>query len=392
MAEAGRSSEAARGALWTFLLGNFLIGTGVLLPAGMLAELARAFAVPPATAGLLMLAGGLVVGLGAPVFAALTWRFDRRRLLAGALLLYALGHAASALAPGFGALLALRALSVVAAAVFTPQAAAAAGLIVEPERRAAAIAFIFIGWSVASVAGTPVGAYLAATAGWRAAYALMAVLCLAGAALVWRATPSGLAVAPLDRRAWTGALTSPAILAVLGVTLLSASGQFTIFAYFQPVMADGFGIGAELFSVTLFVFGLAGVAGNAAASRLVGPLGVDRAVALALAAMIAGFALFAAGFGSYPLALLAGCLWGIGTFSSNSLQQSRLVGLAPPLASATVALNTSAVYLGQAVGAAAGGAVIAKGVSALFGVVAAGFVVLALGLSVLAARRGRATL
>jgi predicted MFS family arabinose efflux permease len=125
------------------------------------------------------------------------------------------------------------------------------------------------------------------------------------------------------------------------------------------------------------------------AARLVGRLGPDRAVGLALLTLAFGLVLFTSGFGIYSMAIIGGCIWSAGTFSCNSLQQSRLVGLAPPLASATVALNTSAVYLGQAVGSAGGGLVIARGVSATFGVVALGFVALALVTSLIAARLSR---
>jgi hypothetical protein len=52
-------------------------------------------------------------------------------------------------------------------------------------------------------------------------------------------------------------------------------------------------------------------------------------------------------------------LWGIGCFSTNSAQQARLVMLSPPHAPVSVAMNSSAMYLGQAVGTAAGAAVLA---------------------------------
>ena len=103
--------------------------------------------VPPATAGLLLFAGGLVVGIGAPVLAGLTSRFDRRMLLAVSAAIYAVGHGLAALAPEFWSLLIIRTVTMVAAALFTPQAAATIGLLVPPERRSEAIAFIFIGWS-----------------------------------------------------------------------------------------------------------------------------------------------------------------------------------------------------------------------------------------------------
>ena len=48
-------------------------------------------------------------------------------------------------------------------------------------------------------------------------------------------------------------------------------------------------------------------------------------------------------------------IWGLGFASTNSMQQVRLVGAAPPLASASVSLNTSVLYVGQAIGSAIGG-------------------------------------
>ena len=85
--------------------------------------------------------------------------------------------------------------------------------------------------------------------------------------------------------------------------------------------------------------------------------------------------------------LIGGALWGLGGFASNSLQQSRLVALAPALASATVALNTSVVYLGQSLGSAAGGRLVDTNAH-LMPWAGAGFMVLALVLSVTAARLG----
>jgi len=60
---------------------------------------------------------------------------------------------------------------------------------VPPEKRWGAIAFIFIGWSIASVIGLPSGSLIGAFLGWRLAYALMAVLAGAAAILVWRTLP-----------------------------------------------------------------------------------------------------------------------------------------------------------------------------------------------------------
>ncbi len=95
---------------------------------------------------------------------------------------------------------------------------------------------------------------------------------------------------------------------------------------------------------------------------------------------MAGWAL---GAGTYALMAAGVSIWGLGFASTNSMQQVRLVAAAPTLASATVALNTSVLYIGQAVGSAIGGLLFARGLLHTLGFVAAGFVVLALTLVVL---------
>jgi MFS transporter, DHA1 family, inner membrane transport protein len=376
-------------ALWVLMLGNFIIGTGVLLPAGLLNDFTAEFAISPARAGLLLFIGGLVVGIGAPVFAGLTSRIERRHILTAALLLYAVGHGAAALAPSFELQMLLRAITVIGAAVFTPQAASTVGLLVPLEQRAGAIAFIFIGWSAASVAGIPLGALLAHAWGWRVVYAVMAALSALVALCVWRALRPQLFVSPLSAAAWKQTLTSPVLWVVFLVTLLSMSGQFTMFGYIAPLLRDGFSATPGMISLVFAVVGVAGVCGNMVASRVVANLGIDRVIGVALASLCIGFVGYSLAWGLFWPAVVASAFWGLGSFSSNSLQQSRLVAFAPHLAAATVALNTSAVYLGQSLGSVAGGRMIDLGRMIDTPKVALGFMACALALSVFAERLTR---
>ena len=383
------ATPATRGvdfALWSLLFGNFIIGTGVLLPAGMLSQLASDLGVSVPAAAWLMLAGGITIGFGAPLAAAITSGIDRRLLLLGSLALYAAGHLASILAPNFAVLLALRVVTVVAAGVFTPQAAAIVGLLVPPERRAAGVAFIFLGWSISLVSGTSVAGLIATYASWRLAYALMAGASLLALWLVAVAIPKGLRAAPLSLASWGLVFGSPALLLILLVTVANSSGQFTVLTFLQPALKSLFAASPGEIAGVLAVFGVFGIAGNAAASRLVANLGAERLIAAALAAMAAEFLVLFAAPGSLVLAVVAVALWGGGTFSSNSLQQARLIGRAAPLASASVALNTSAIYIGQAVGPAVGGVLISAGHIEWLAIAACGFLLAALGLSLLADR------
>lgn len=385
-------APSPQAALWALFAGNFIIGTGILLPAGMLNDLSAGLGVSPATAGILMVAGGIVIGFGAPLFATLTSGLDRRLLLVGSLVYYALGHALSALAPEFWSLLVIRALMVISAGIFTPQAAASVGIMVPPEKRAGAVAFIFIGWSIASVLGMPAGSLIGAFLGWRLAFALMAVLALLAAALVWRTLPPGLHTVRLSLKAWRDVFFDPVLVIILLVTLASACGQFTVFSYMALLYKEMLGASPGLIALLLAGFGLAGVIGNSIAARFVHRLGIDRMILFAFLAMLIGMIAFSVLAGILIGAAVSIAIWGLGTFSSNSLQQSRLIAHAPALASASVALNTSTIYLGQAIGAAVGARFVAD--RALMWLTPAGsaFAVAAVGLTLLASRltrRGR---
>ena len=380
----GQASQ--RLALWSLLFGNFVIGTGVLLPAGLLNVLGADLHVPPATAGLLLFAGGLVVGVGAPVLAGLTSRFDRRLLLAMSAAIFAMGHGLAALAPEFWSLLVIRTLTMVAVTVFTPQAAATVGLLVPPEKRSEAIAFIFIGWSLASVVGIPLGSILGTAFGWRVTFLAMALLAAVSCVGVMLSLKPGLRVQPLQFSSWIAVFKNPALLCIMVVTLLSMSGQFTVVSYLAPILREAFAATPTGIAVMFGIFGVAGVLGNYLATKTIGRFGVDRTILVALCFLLAGLGTFGVFFGNYLVGCIACFIWGLGTFSSNSLQQSRLVVIAPGLAAATVALNTSAVFLGQSVGAAAGGFAIRDGISANIAWMALGFLVLAIALSVAATR------
>ena len=106
----------ARSAEWALLGGNFAIGCGVMVVAGCLNDLVRGLGVSVPVGGQLITVAAIAMGLGAPLLAAVVAGWDRRRLLTLSLLWFGAGHALSALAPSYGVLLPVRALTVLAAA------------------------------------------------------------------------------------------------------------------------------------------------------------------------------------------------------------------------------------------------------------------------------------
>lgn len=357
---ADATASGERAYVRAFLFGNFLIGTGVMLAPGLLVVLSGDIGTTVPQTALLITVAAVAMCFGSPILATMTSRLDRRSVLAGSLALYAVGHALCAFAPNLTILIIIRAVTMLGAAVFTPQAAATLGLVIAPERRGAAITGIFLGWSVASVFGAPAAAWLGAHLGWRGTFGLFAAICVIGVIWVWRVVPRGLHGASLSREAWAKVARHPALIAILLVTVTSGSGQFTTFAYIAPFIGFLLGPSPNTLSLALVLFGAAGVVGNVWATRRIGKHGASSNVAISLISMCIGMIVLAAA-GSWPLAFVAGTLaWGAGIFANNSSQQARLVVASPELSGASIALNTSMIYLGQAIGTTFGGVVIAS--------------------------------
>jgi predicted MFS family arabinose efflux permease len=374
--------------LWTLLVGNFVIGTGVMLVPGTLNEIATSLQIGVATAGQIITAGAITVCIGAPLCAFAVAKMDRRALLAASMLWYALMHAACALAPGYTSLLILRILAVISAAIFTPQAAAVAGMLVAPERRGRAITTVFLGWSISSVIGSPLSALIGGTYGWRTAFWILAALALLCAVLVWQVIPKGVKPPAVSGAMWRQTLGSKLLIVTVLVTALSASGQFVQFAYFSPYVAQILKGTAKDVALLFAVFGFFGVIGSFAVSRVVDHIGPPKAVMITLYLMAASLLLWPWGTSIFTLALV--CIpWGLGCFACNSAQQARLVALAPAMASVSVALNTSALYLGQGIGSAVGGAMISQGLMTQLHWAGLAGLVLAMGLSAWAQRLAR---
>ncbi len=157
-------------------------------------------------------------------------------MLTATLAVLALGNVASAFAPDYASLLAIRLVMLAVGALYTPQAAGTAALIVPAEKRGSTIAYIFLGWSLAAAIGLPLIALIASRYGWRAAYGGIGVIgCISFLLLAWR-LPGGLIGTPVDLKTWTDVGRNRMIVLLLLITTLQMSGQFVVFTFMGPLL------------------------------------------------------------------------------------------------------------------------------------------------------------
>jgi len=360
------------------LLGNFVIGTSIMGPSGMLTDLSSGLGVSIRDAGLLITFGAAALFICSPLSAWLTGRLDRRKFLGCLLFLLALCNLASAFAPNYATLMAIRLLMMVVAAPFTPQAAGTVSLIVPVEKRGSTIAYIFLGWSLAAAAGLPMVTIIASYAGWRTAFVCIAALsCISFVLLIWR-LPARVSGAAVELKTWVSLGRNPLVVLLLVITALQMSGQFIIFTFMAPLLTQLAKATPGAIAVVFSLYGIFGFIGNVMATQLVDRWGGYRTSLLFVMVLLTGMTIWAVGAGTLAIMALGVSVWGIGFASTNSMQQVRLVGAAPPFAGASVSLNTSVLYVGQAVGSGIGGVLFARDMLYVAGYVAVVFVVAAL--------------
>ena len=357
-----RAPVAATAALpatvYLIAMGAFALGMASYVTAGLMPMIAGAFAVSVAMAAQLVTAFTLAYGLGSPLAVALLPARAQRSGLLWALAVFVLANGASALAPGFASLLALRAVAGIGAGVYLALGIAAAAGVAAPRQRGKAIGVIMGGMASGTVLGVPLSLLLAQQLGWAAALWLVALLgALALAGLLWKlpVLPPAPAIA-LRRK--LALLADGQVLAILLVSLLAAIASLGMYTFVAPLLA--WSAHGEALSVTpfLWAWGVGGIAG----SVLVGPL-ADRLAGPTLTLRI--LLLLAPALGALPLAagwsawlmLAPVVLWGAAGWALQVPQNQQLLAVrtAQGDGNLAIALNESALYLGSAIGAAAGG-------------------------------------
>ncbi|MEV2224124.1 MFS transporter [Nocardia vinacea] len=381
-------------ALLALALGAFGIGTTEFVVVGLLPDIAETYTVSIPTAGLLVTGYALGVLVGAPIMTGFGTRVSRKRMLLISLLLLIVGNVSSALAPTFGLMLTGRIVASLAHGAFFGIGSVVAGNLVDPDRKAGAIAMMFTGLTVATIVGVPLGTLLGQQFGWRLTFLLVALVGLAGLVGVAALVPEQPAPHDARLRHELAVLTNPQVLLAMAMTVLGFGGVFAAITYLAPMMTEVTSYAESSITWLLVLFGIGFFLGN-----LIGGKFADRHLMPMLYTTLSGLALMLALFtltahNKVAAAITVVLIGALGFATVPPLQKRVLdqAGNAPMLASA---LNIGAFNLGNAISAWLGGVVIAAGYGYTspnwVGVV---LVVSALGLAVLSGnleRRGAET-
>jgi len=363
--------------------GMFVIGTEAFMIAGLLPEMARDLDVSVPAAGQLVTSFSLAYAFGSPILATLTGMAERRKLLSGAMLLFAAGNALCGLADVYWLVFLGRVVTAAGAGLFAPSAAGTAAALSDPDHRGRALSLVLGGATVALILGVPAGTWMAYMMDWRLPFWVVAGLSAAAAAGIRlffpRVEPPGSA----SMRERLSPLKRPPVLSALAASLTWGIGVFLVYTYIADLFGQ-FGATGRTISAVLLLTGLASFAGVQFGGYAVDRYGSHRMIVMTLFLLIlavTGLSLLREIPGYAGPLLLGGAsmaLWGFSGYAFNPAQQHRLIGISGHASGIVLSLHNSAIYLGTALGALIGGLVLDFGGASDLGFCSAAAFVLAL--------------
>lgn len=342
--------------------GAFGIGTTEFIIMGLLSQVSADLGISIPTAGSLISGYAIGVAVGAPVLTLLSRQWPRKRLLLALMLVFIAGNAAAVFAPSYGWLMAARLLTSLTHGTFFGVGAVVAMGLVPAEKRASAIALMFSGLTLATVLGVPAGAWIGQAWGWRYAFAAVAgvgVLAFFILALYVPRDQGRGSLPPLRQE--LAVLANGQVWLGLAITALGFAGVFALYTYVEPLLTQITQMSDQQVAFSLLLFGLGLAAGNFFGGKLA-DRGVMRALSLSIACLMLVLLASRWAFGQPLLAMAYLLVLGVVAFSTVAPMQMRVLQQAGPAGANLVSsLNIAAFNLGNALGAWAGGAVLAAG-------------------------------
>ncbi|WBF46159.1 MFS transporter [Serratia rubidaea] len=346
--------------LLALAVGAFGIGTTEFSPMGLLPVIAEGVDVSIPKAGMLISAYAVGVMIGAPLMTLLLSHRARRNALVFLMAIFTLGNVLSSIAPDYATLLLSRIITSMNHGAFFGLGSVVAASVVAKEKQASAVATMFMGLTIANIGGVPAATWLGATIGWRMSFLATAGLGVIAMLGLWFSLPKGETGERPDVKRELSVLLRSQVLTALLTTVLGAGAMFTLYTYIAPVLHTLTAATPVFVTLMLMLTGVGFSIGNYLGGKF-----ADRSesntlkgfLLLLLTVMLLMPLLARSEIG----AALGMVIWGIATFGVVPPLQMRVMRVASEAPGLSSSVNIGAFNLGNALGAAAGGAVVSAG-------------------------------
>ncbi len=355
MAEGSARTKLATVAL---VIVGFALGFAEFIVIGITPDIAEEYGISLASAGNLVGFFAISYAVSTPIIVLSTGCFRRFPLFVTFLAVFNAGNLLAIVAPTYETLLVARVLTAVVSGVLLSTVMTFINDIIPREKSARIISFVYAGFSVASVLGTPIGTLLASVP-------------RSGSTDVSSRVRDQLVILK-DRR----------IILVLIMKGFGMAATYVFYVYVTPILEDGVGLSVWMVSIVLFFYGAATIVSNLGSGSIAQHYGLAKMPIMfglqALVLLLLGPSLAS---GNTALAVINVVLTGVFIYHMNSPLQTFLLQTSakdyPKAITLASAVMPTSSDLGIATGSFLGG-VVASGpgfvwagpVGALFAIVA----------------------
>jgi predicted MFS family arabinose efflux permease len=334
-----------------------VIGSNSLALSPILTDVAHSLSATPVQVARANAAYGGATALSALLLGPVVDRFSPRRILAAGFAVMTLAMLASAAAASWAMLAAAQGLTGLAAGIVLPATYAYATTAAPPGREAETMGRVLAGWSISVIAGVPLSAFIAGTAGWRASYVLLGMLLAAVYAgflrlrqlpAATRASAGGMSLLP--------ALRTPGVPALLVVCFAYMTAFYGVYAYLGDHLRQVLGVSSSTAGLVVLAYGLGfGLAGFG--DRMVDRVGPLRLLPMTLGALSLVYGLMIPATSSLAALIALAFCWGVANHFGQNIIVLLLGRASEERRGAVLALNSAVSYAGALVGAGLFGAV-----------------------------------
>lgn len=322
---------------WLPLIGMtfaaFLFNTSEFMPIGLLSTIAEDFAMTEAEIGrIVSIYAWAVMILSMPLM-VMASRYGLRTLILATLGVFILSNSLASIATDFWTLLGARLVLACAHAIYWSIATPAAVRLVAPQFKTVAMSMLIAGSSMAVILGMPLGRVIGLNLGWRMSFLTMAIIAAVTLAYMCFVFPKLEKTEKFTFKQLPELLRNKALLGLYGIATVVPTAQYAAYSYIEPFMKFVAQMSDGMVTISLMIFGCAGLLGSAIFART-----YEKHVKVFLTASIAGIAvshllLNAASANEYALIGLF-IFWGVcmtcfGMASQADLLAATTVSAAP---------------------------------------------------------------
>ncbi|WP_333663710.1 MFS transporter [Acinetobacter sp.] len=348
--------------LLALAIGAFAIGTTEFSPMGLLPNIAHDLGISIPGAGMLITGYALGVMLGAPIMTLWFGGFARRNALILLMAIFTMGNLIAAFAPNYMSLMGARLITSLNHGAFFGIGSVVAASVVPVNKQASAVATMFMGLTIANIGGVPLATWVGQNIGWRMSFFAISALGIITMLSLWKALPVGSVGQKPNVKMELKVLTRlPVVLALL-TTVFGSSAMFTLYTYIAPSLVEFSHASPTFITMMLVLIGIGFSIGNHFGGKFA-DLSIDKTLIGFLVLLIALMIIFPILAQSQWGAAIGLVVWGAAAFAIVPPLQMRVMSVAHEASGLASSVNIGAFNLGNAIGAAAGGAVLSLGLN-----------------------------